>query len=127
MLLAGDPPQLALHVENTIETTKHDGTRLARLNVATTSLAWWPGARLFRTWLAVAWAGYIQHEALELVMADGVRLYDPHVPIASGHRLSPYAHDRGLRDGFPPELTRDTMLRALCTAMDREVAEQLMA
>lgn len=67
-------------------------------------LACWPGERRAQEWFAAAWAGYIQHEALELVTVDGLPVLDPH---AEPYATNPW--NRSLRDGFPPVLTEQTM------------------
>lgn len=120
-------PSLAIWVMNPIDTAKSTVERMKMLAISTTRLTFFPGAWLARIWIAVGWAGYVQHEALELVTVHGVRPCDPHAPAATvPHRLSPFARDRGLRDGLPPELTPLTLQRALETAMDAEIAEALL-
>lgn len=89
--------------------------------ISNVQLTYFPGERLARQWLAAAWAGYIQHEALELVTIGGTtkRPLDPHQP--------PFVFDRGLRDGLPVELTPETLISSLAAVMPRETAEALCA
>lgn len=71
-------------------------------------LTFFPGEGAARAWFAAAWAGYVMHEALELVTVDSKAILDPHA--------EPYATNpanRCLRDGFPPALTPETMARAM--------------
>lgn len=112
-LLDGNPPSLALSVSKAKDTG--DGRVIEQLMVSTVKLTFWPGKRIAQAWLAAAWAGYQQHEALELVtLTTGGNPLDPHADIA---------HDRGLRDGLPVELTPETMRRAFLAVMSAEAAE----
>lgn len=95
-------------VRNARDTTDQD--RRWELTVSTVKLSYWPGETLAQAWIAAAWAGYIQHEALELVKVAGVRVLDPH--------LEPFTYDRGLRCGFPPILTPRTLAETLTLVMD---------
>jgi len=125
-LANGLPPILSVGLDWTRDTV--DGHRRDRFAVSSVRLCYFPGVRLAQAWMAAAWAGYCMHESLELVTADGVRPIDPHSEVAPGsdHRLAPYLYDRGLRDGLPQMLTRDTLLRTLCVVMDEDVARGLM-
>jgi hypothetical protein len=58
--------------------------------------------------MACAFAGYVMHEALELATVCGVRVADPH---AEPYPHSPWNHS--LREGFPTELTEESMLRTI--------------
>lgn len=79
-------------------------------------LSYFPGVTLARQWLAAAWGGAMQHEALELVTVGGlsVRPLDPHEP--------PFTCDRGLRDGMPVELNPATLIQALAVVMPTDAA-----
>lgn len=82
-------------------------------------LTYFPGPELARIWLAAAWAGYLQHESLELVLGpDGQRVLDPHGPGFA---------DRGLRQGVPPVLTPETLRASLAVVMSRRDADALIA
>lgn len=91
--------------------------------ISNVRLAYWPGARLAQAWFAAAWVGYLQHEALELVTLAGDRaakVLDPHA--------APYATNplnRGLRVGFPAELTPASLLATLRLVMDPADADAL--
>ncbi len=87
--------------------------------IATVSLRYFPGARIAQAWVAAAFAGFSQHESLELITADGVRPIDPH-----GADL---AHSRGLHVGLPSQLTPATLLAALCVVMNEDAARRLVA
>lgn len=94
---------LTVSVRNARDTTNRD-RRIDDLTVSCVKLTYFPGADLAQRWLAAAWAGYMQHEALELVFVGDRRALDPHE--------SP-RFDRGLRCGFPVELTPETLAAAL--------------
>lgn len=115
----GDPPTLTMAVERAQNTVDPEHP-WARLVISCVKLTYWPGLALARAWIASAWAGYMQHEALELVTIGGIteRPLDPHAP--------PFTFDRGLRDGLPTSLTPGTLLRALSSVMDRDVATALV-
>jgi hypothetical protein len=87
--------------------------------ISTVFLTFFPGVTLARQYIAAAWAGYLQHEALELCTLSNFaeRPLDPH--------LAPYQYDRGLRDGLPPQLTPETLEKALTVVMTKEEAEKL--
>ena len=82
-------------------------------------LSYFPGVKLAREWLAAAWGGAMQHEALELVTVGGLkeRPLDPHEP--------PFAYDRGLRDGMPTDLNPATLIQALAVVMPTDAAVAL--
>lgn len=83
-------------------------------------LTFFPGVRAARAWLAAAWACFLQHEALELVTVGNLhtRVLDPHASRAT--------LDYVFHTGLPFMLTPDTLLAALCTAIPRADAEQLI-
>lgn len=95
------------NVTDTLTSTPRD------LPIASVRLDYFPGDDLARKWFAAAWAGYLQHEALELVTYEGVSPLDAH---AEPYATNPY--NRGLRDGFPPVLNRETLVRAFAVVMD---------
>ena len=113
VLCHSDVPSLEVGLVDQIDSTD-DAKVIHRFIVSTTRLTYFPGKRLARAWLAAAWAGYVQHEALELV-ADtmGVRPIDPHSRVEL---------DRGLRDGFPADLTPASLLATLRVVMEPSVA-----
>lgn len=87
--------------------------------ISNVRLTYFPGVALARAWFAAAWSGYIQHEALELVTVDGKAVLDPH---SQPYRLNPC--NRGLRDGFPSELTPAALVAGLAVTMpDRDAAD----
>ncbi len=89
----------------------------APFQISTTLLSYFPGNTLARAWVAAAWAGYCQHEALELVtMGDwATRILDPH---AEPYPTNPY--NRGLRNGFPEVLTPETLYMTLALVISPE-------
>lgn len=117
----GDPPVLYVGLDET--TCTLTGERKVDFAISCVRLTYWPGERLARAWFAAAWAGYLLHEALELVTLAGDRaakVLDPHA--------APYATNplnRGLRDGFPVELTPSSLLATLRLVMDRADADAL--
>lgn len=114
----GHPPELEIAIDTRCSTQPTKA--LPGFILSTVRLSFFPGQALARAWLAAAWAGYIQHEALELVTVGGLEMrpIDPHAP--------PFDTDRGLRDGMPPELTPETLRRALCVAMEPAAADRLI-
>lgn len=116
----GDPPVLHLALDATRCTADPDRIR-APFTISDVTLTYFPGEQLAQTWLAAAWAGYLQHEALELVtLGDDLnaRVIDPHAP--------PYTFDRGLRQGLPVVLTEDTLFQTLIAVMPRSAARALV-
>lgn len=114
-VLDGDPPSLFVGVTNTRDTVTDE--RLPMLAVSTVSLTYWPGEAVALRWLAAAWAGYQQHEALELVtLEDGTRPIDPH----AAPRF-----DRGLRHGLPVTLTPETLRQTFLAVMPPDVVEEM--
>lgn len=109
-------PTLIVVVGNCRDTTDQEMRR--SLTVSCVALTYWPGATLAQQWIAAAWAGYIQHEALELVLVAGIRPLDPHGP--------GFIFDRGLRQGFPAELTPETLERTLTLVMDPVLAAEIV-
>lgn len=119
------PPRLTVSLDWTRDTVT--GKRRESFQISTVRLCYFPGVRLAQAWLAAAWAGYVLHESLEMVTADGVRPIDPHEERpASPHRLSPQPFDRGLRDGLPQLLTRETLIRTLLVVMDEDAAREFV-
>lgn len=115
----GDPPQLYVGLDET--TCTHDGHVMRDFAISTVKLCVWPGERLARAWFAAAWCGYLQHEALEMVTLNGTAVLDPHA--------EPYATNpvnRGLRDGFPVELTMNSIVEALALVMSRDEAHTMV-
>lgn len=84
-------------------------------------LTFFPGVDLARQWLAAAFAGYVQHEALELVTVGDLvtRPLDPHAP--------PFTFDKGLRQGMPVVLTPETLVKTLAVVMPQDAAERMCA
>lgn len=113
----GEPPTLFVHVINARDTVTD--ARLPDLAVSSVALTFWPGDTLALRWLAAAWAGYVQHEALELVtLEDGTRPIDPHAAAR---------FDRGLRNGLPVVLTPETMRETFLAVMPVDVVEEMYA
>lgn len=117
LALDGDPARLQVTVLDARDTLDPDHV-MPRFEISTVALTWFPGPVAARAWIACAWAGYMQHEALERVTVNGARPIDPHEP--------PNNYDRGLRHGFPPRLTPDTLRRTLLLSMDEASADALM-
>jgi hypothetical protein len=121
-VLDGEPPSLYVGLDQTWCT--RTGELWAPFTVSCVRLTYWPGAQLAQQWFAAAWSGYLQHEALELVTLAGdrnARVLDPHA--------EPYATNpvnRGLRDGFPVELTPESLLDTLALVMPRADAVRLV-
>lgn len=118
-VLDGDPPSLYVGLDET--TCTQDPTRTMRdFAISTVKLMYFPGAELARRWLAAAWVGYLQHEALELVRVDGVPVLNPH---DEPYEACPW--NRGLRAGFPVELWPGNIDETLALVMPREAALDL--
>lgn len=114
---AGEP-SLYIGVRHARDTLDQD-RRIGQLGVSTVRLTYWPGSVVAQAWLAAGWAGYITHEALELVDVAGIRCLDPH--------REPIEFDRGLRKGLPPILTPATLLETLELVMSPGIARQFVA
>ena len=118
----GDPPELYVGLDETTCTLTGETKR--DFAISTVKLLYWPGRTLAQQWFACAWVGYLQHEALELVTARGDRsrkVLDPHA--------EPYAENilnRGLRVGFPVELTPNTMVETLSLVVNRDEAVRMV-
>lgn len=121
-LLDGDPPRLQVSVQMHASTV--DDKPILELPISTVNLHIWPGLTLARQWIAAAWAGYLQHEALELVTV-GERTERPLDPHQQPYATNPY--NRGLRDGFPVDLGWDSLVDALSVVMNRNHAAALVA
>lgn len=109
---------LTLEVDDALDTKTGEPHQANPLLVAQVKLTYFPGAGLARVWMAAAWAGLAQHEALELVTMGDRIVLNPH---AEPHRETPW--NRGLRDGLPAELTPETLVDALAVVMPIEVAQ----
>jgi hypothetical protein len=110
---SGEHPALNIRVEGAVDTVTHQ--RMGSLSISSIELTYFPGKRLAEVWLAAAWAGYMQHEALELVQrTDGTRPLDPHGVDKDV--------DRGLRHGMPVKLTPETLIQSLCAVMPVDTA-----
>jgi hypothetical protein len=120
--LAAVDPILFLSISNHRDTGEANSPAWDSFTISNVRLTFFPGARLARLWVAAAWSGYLQHEALELVTVDGVPPLNPH---EEPYETNPW--NRGLRDGLPPVLTRETMIDALAVVMNREHAVRLIA
>ena len=84
------------------------GAEKARFAIASVRLTYFPGKREAQAWLAAGFAGYVMHEALELVTVRGEIVVNPHT--------EPYPDapaNRTLRDGLPPALTPASLTRAM--------------
>lgn len=118
----GTDAYLTLEVEDAIDTRTGEPHERNPLLISQVRLTYFPGTRLARQWLAAAWAGLAQHEALELVTLGGRIVLNPH---DEPHRENPW--NRGLRDGLPRELTPATLRKALAVVMDLDWADVLMS
>lgn len=91
------------------------GKEMPDFAISTVTLSLWPGARLAQKWFAAAWAGYCQHEALELVTLRGRRDLKPLNPHDEPYVECPW--NQGLRVAFPVELTWETLRDTLALVM----------
>lgn len=115
-IIDADPPELYVGLDAT--TCTLTGAVKQDFAISTVKLLYWPGERLAQAWFAAAWTGYLSHEALELVTMRGDRsakVLDPH---AEPYQSNPL--NRGLRDGFPVELTPKSLFNTLLLVMDEE-------
>lgn len=118
-LVDGAEPVLRIELDETRDSRDPDRV-MKRFIISNVTLTYFPGMRLARQWVAAAFSGYCQHEALELCTVGNLvdRPLDPHA--------EPFHYDRGLRDGLPVRLTPETLERALCVVMNPEHARALM-
>ena len=122
-IVDGPEPTLMLWLNETRDS--RDGSkRMPRFVVSNVRLAYFPGVDLARKWVAAAFAAYVLHEALELTTIGDLvtRPLDPHLDLGDGF----YGYDKGLRDGLPVTLTRETMRRTFDVVMYPEAADALM-
>ncbi len=115
-LTDGDHPSLTFSMDAHVCTTTN--APFVPFLISTVTLCYFPGDAIAQAWVAAGWAGFCQHEALELITVGERRPIDPH-----GADL---AHDRGLHVGLPTRLTRETLLAALCVVMDEDAARRLV-
>lgn len=94
---------------------------ISPFNIVNVKLTFFPGVSLARQWIAAAWGCFLQHEAMELVTVGDLktRVLDPHK-----HRRW---LDHMFHKGFPYDLTPETLLIALATAVPLADAEALVA
>lgn len=92
--------------------------------ISDVKLAHFPGAHLARAWIACAWAGFMMHEALELVTVGdhATQVLPPH---AEPYPSNPF--NRPLREALPVELTPATLHAALAVVMGEAAAADLIA
>lgn len=121
---AGTEAALTLMVYNALDTATEEPHERNPLLISSVRLTYFPGVRLARQWMAAAWAGYLQHEALELVTV-GRSAQWPLNPHEEPYRDNPW--NRGLRDGLPRELTPATLRKALAVVMDIDWADVLIS
>lgn len=112
---------LTVSIEQHRDTRGVNDTLWSEFPISNVRLTFFPGEKMARIWIAAAWAGYLQHEALELVSVGDENPLDPH---QQPYPLNPW--NRGLRDGFPPVLDRDTLIASLAVVMDREHAIRMV-
>lgn len=113
---------LFLSISNHRDTGDANNSVWGSFTISNVRLAFFPGVELARMWVAAAWSGYLQHEALELVTVDGIAPLNPHL---EPYEMNPW--NRGLRNGLPSVLTRESMIEAFAVVMDRECAVRLVA
>jgi len=102
-----DDPYLHMRVENCLDSGYREEVRWPSLAVSSVKLTYFPGVAEARAWLAAGYAGYMMHEALELVTLGGdptKRVFDPHAGPEN---------DKGLRRGLPVILTPETLEAAM--------------
>lgn len=118
----GPAPNLMVHLHETCD-SRDSSKRMSRFIISNVKLTYFPGVDLAQKWVAAAFAGYVLHEALELVsFADlSTRPLDPHCETSPGH----YAYDKGLRDGLPIELNPATLIQTLAVVMSTDAAVAL--
>lgn len=114
----GEPPMLYVGLDRTWCTMT--GREMPDFAISTVTLSLWPGTRLAQKWFAAAWAGYCQHEALELVTLRGRRDLKPLNPHDEPYVECPW--NQGLRVAFPVELTWETLRDTLALVMPAGVA-----
>jgi hypothetical protein len=112
---SGTPPEMYVGLDAT--TCTLTGKLMVDFSISTIVLTYWPGVRVAQMWMAAAWVGYLQHEALELATVGGRAIIDPHA--------EPYASNpanRGLRYGMPPVLTPITLAQTLALVLPHDMA-----
>ena len=114
----GHVPVMLFELESNV--SSDDDAVIAPFPITNVNLAHFPGVRAARAWIAAAWACFAHHEAMELVTVGDLRtrVLDPHEP---GTRF-----EHMFNVAFPRRLTPESLLAALCTAIPRAEAEQLI-
>lgn len=109
-----------IHFEMDTNVCSNTEREIAPFRIGNVLLTYFPGALAARAWLAAAWSCFLQHEAVELVTLGDIatRVLDPHASQANMEHV--------FLVGFPPQLTPDTLLAALCMAVPRAEAEQIV-
>ena len=120
ILTLDDGPMPNLHFELDSNPSSNSDEAITPFRITNVKLAFFPGEKLARMWLAAAWACFLQHEALELVTVGDfrTRALDPH---ENRGRL-----DHVFHTGLPFTLTPEALENALATAIPRAEAQQLM-
>jgi hypothetical protein len=113
-----ESPVLRIAVKQARDTRDQE-RRFPQLDVSEVRLSYWPGEHVARAWIAASFAGYLMHEALELVTVGGEAVLDPH--------KEPYEYDRGLRTGTPTVLTPQSLHESLCVVMLPATADDVIA
>lgn len=113
-------PVLLLSLDKTTD-SRDPSVTISPFMISCVRLTYFPGVDLARKWLAAAFAGYVQHEALELVTVGDLvtRPLDPHEP--------PFTYDKGLRQGLPTVLTPASLAASLAVVMPVDAVEALLA
>jgi hypothetical protein len=119
-LIDSPTPILTIQLDRTPSTRDPSKEMHRPFTISNVELSYFPGTKLAQQWFAAAWAGYIQHEALELVSVGDGNPIDPHT---EPYETNPA--NRGLRQGMPRRLTPGSLIDALAVVMDREHAVAL--
>lgn len=117
MLTIEDSPEPMLHIEIDRNPDSRDPAVVFEpFRVTNVRLAYFPGTALARRWLAVAWAGFMFHEALELVTTADFRdrVVDPHE--------SPEILEWNFHRALPRRLTPETLAITMATAIPETLA-----
>lgn len=119
VLTLEDAPMPCLTFELDTNLNSENDEIISPFMITNVTLTYFPGVMLARQWLAAAWAGFVSHEALELVTVGDskTRVMDPHETRA---RLNVF------HISLPFQLTPETLFDALVQAVSRPEAEKLM-
>jgi hypothetical protein len=120
LLLLEDYATPMLHIEIDGTICSNTDRLIQPFRVTNVKLTYFPGTRAAQAWIAAAWGCFMQHEGIELVTGPDISkpVMDPHAERSN--------MDHVFHRGLPFELTPETLLHALTSAIPLDEAKRLM-